>query len=147
MSKRHDSLRLVPPLHRATHAVGLFLRERKLGVNQAEAHVLAHLIAEGPSTVAALHAALGHRRSTLTSILDRLAEGGFVERGVVEADRRTFLISLTPRGADLAAEVHKALADLEDRVARQVSSQDLAGFAAVVEALAAAARGRTDEPA
>lgn len=139
MSARPKSLRLVPPLHRATHAVGLFVRSLQLGVSQAEGHILAHLMAEGPSTVAALHAAFAHRRSTLTSILDRLAEAGFVERGVVEADRRTFLISLTPRGGALAAKVHSALAGLEAAVSEQVSAAELAGFHAVVEALAAAA--------
>lgn len=83
-------------------------------------------------------------RSTLTGILDRLAEAGLVSRGVLEGDRRTFLISLTPQGAALAAEVHGALAGLEAAVAGQVSTADLAGFAAVVEALAAAARTPTD---
>lgn len=96
-------------------------------------------MAEGPSTVAALHAAFGHRRSTLTSILDRLAAAGLVQRGVVEEDRRTFLISLTQQGAALAGEVHTALASLEAAVSDQVSTAELAGFFAVVEALAAAA--------
>lgn len=133
-----DSLRIVPPLHRATHAVGLFVRSGRLGVGQAEAHILAHLMAEGPSTVAALHAAFGHRRSTLTSILDRLAAAGLVVRGVVEEDRRTFLISLTEPGAALAGEVHTALASLEAAVAGQVTPAELAGFHAVVEAMVAA---------
>lgn len=144
MSARPESLRLVPPLHRATHAVGLFVRSLQLGVSQAEGHILAHLMAEGPSTVAVLHAAFGHRRSTLTGILDRLAEAGLVSRGVPEGDRRTFLISLTPQGAALAEQVHGALAALEAAVAGQVTAADLAGFDAVVEALAAAARTPTD---
>lgn len=142
MSTPVDSLQLVPPLHRAIHAVGLFLRSLKIGVSQAEGHILAHLVAEGPSTVAALHAAFGHRRSTLTSILDRLAAAGLVARGVVEEDRRTFLISLTERGAALAGEVHTALANLEARVSHQVTAAELAGFHAVVEALAASTQTR-----
>jgi DNA-binding MarR family transcriptional regulator len=140
MSDRVESLSLVPPLHRATHGVGLFIRSLQLGVSQAEGQILAQLAAEGPSTVAALHAAFGHRRSTLTSILDRLAEAGLVERGVVEEDRRSFLISLTPPGASLAAKVHAAMAGLEAEVCDQVSAADLAGFQAVVTALTAAAR-------
>ena len=144
--RRSQPLRLIPPLHRATHRVGLYLQATELGLSQGEAHVLAQLEAESPATVAALHAAFAHRRSTLTSILDRLAEAGLVRREVHEGDRRSFLISLTPRGRTIARKVHRALAQLEALVGARVRAADLAGFAAVVEALqavsAAGARGR-----
>src|SRR5262252_3107859 len=74
-------LKLIPALHHATHSVSVFLdRHSALGVTQAEAHILTHLWAEGESTVGQLHGAFGHRRSTLTSILDRLADRGLISR-------------------------------------------------------------------
>jgi DNA-binding MarR family transcriptional regulator len=116
-------------------------------VSQGEAHVLAQLESEGPSTISVLHSAFAHRRSTLTSILDRLVAAGLVQREVHAADRRSFLISLTPRGHLLASKIHRALARLETDVGRHVGAADLAGFKAVVEALQAAAltsrRGKT----
>lgn len=138
MRERTDGLRLVPPLHRATHRVGLYLQAARLGVSQGEAHVLAQLHAEGPAAISALHAAFAHRRSTLTSILNRLVAAGLVRRDVHADDRRSFLVSLTPRGRSLARKVHDALASLEARVVERVSAADMAGFAAVVEALQSA---------
>jgi DNA-binding MarR family transcriptional regulator len=70
-------LTLIPAIHRATHRIGLYLellRDHHLA--QGEAHILAHLAQSGPATVGALHEALAHKRSTLTSILDRLVERG-----------------------------------------------------------------------
>ena len=142
MRNRSDTLRLVPPLHRATHRVGLHLQALQLGVTQGEAHVLAHLQAAGPSTISTLHAAFAHRRSTLTSILDRLEAAGLVRREVHAGDRRSFLVRLTPRGRVKAREVHAALFDLEARVARRVREADVAGFEAVVEALQTVVGGR-----
>lgn len=139
MRTRTVDLRLVPSLHRATHRVGLHLQALQLGVSQGEAHVLAHLEAAGPSTISALHTAFAHRRSTLTSILDRLETAGLVRREVHAGDRRSFMISLTARGRVKARQVHAALADLEARVAKRVRDADLAGFEAVVEALQQAA--------
>src|SRR5689334_14424040 len=75
------ALELIPAIHRSTHQIGLLLRDlAKLDVDQGEAHILAHLADHGDSTIADLHKAFGHRRSTLTSILDRLADRRLVER-------------------------------------------------------------------
>ncbi len=139
MRNRTDRLRLVPPLHRATHGVGLHLQALRLEVSQGEAHVLAQLESEGPSTISALHFAFAHRRSTLTSILDRLVAADLVQREVDSNDRRSFLISLTESGHLLARKIHRALANLEADVGRRVRAADLAGFEAVVEALQASA--------
>ena len=43
-------------------------------------------------------AAFGHKRSTLTSILDRLEERRLIARTSDERDRRTFVVSLTKSG-------------------------------------------------
>ena len=101
---------------------------------------MAQLESEGPSTISALHSAFAHRRSTLTSILDRLVAAGLVQREVDSNDRRSFLISLTGRGRLLARKIHRALANIEADVGRRVRAADLAGFEAVVEALQAAAQ-------
>jgi DNA-binding MarR family transcriptional regulator len=143
---RTDGLRLVPSLHRATHGVGLYLQALRLGVSQGEAHVLAHLETEGASAISALHAAFGHRRSTLTSILDRLVAADLVQREVHATDRRSFLISLTVSGHTLARKIRTALTSLEASVARRVRAADLAGFEAVANALQKAALAGGGKP-
>ena len=83
------SLRLVPPIHRATHRIGLFLADlRDEGLSQGEAHILALLATAAPSTIAALHRGLAHKRSTLTSILDRLEQRGLITREDLSILRR-----------------------------------------------------------
>lgn len=138
------ALRLVPPIHRATHRIGLYLAGlREHGLSQGEAHILALLSTSAPATIAELHRGLAHKRSTLTSILDRLAERGFITREVGAADRRTFVITPTAKGRDVARRVHAHLAGLEQAVARRVTSADLRGFTKVVSAVEVEAHKRT----
>ena len=126
----------MPPIHRATHRIGLYLaRLRDDGLSQGEAHILALLSTSGPSTIADLHRGLAHKRSTLTSILDRLAGRRFITREVGEHDRRTFLITPTAKGRRAAARVHAHLTALEQAVARRVSPAAVRGFMKVVSAV------------
>jgi DNA-binding MarR family transcriptional regulator len=89
---------LVAAIERATHLLGLYL-ERQTGVTQVEAHVLARLGRAGPSSPGELHRLFGHRRSTLTNVLDRLEARGYVRRELNPSDRRSFIVSLTPTGS------------------------------------------------
>jgi len=139
MRDRNRKLRLVPPLHRATHRVGLFLNTACPGLSQGEAHVLAHLAAADACPIRELQRGFAHKRSTLTSILDRLEAAGLVRRELRSDDRRSFRIALTPRGRSLARRVQAQLLELERRVAGRVAAADVAGFEAVVEAIQAAA--------
>lgn len=131
------TLRIVPALHRATHAVALLLdQSADLGVTQAEAHVLSHLGDGGPSTIAEIHQAFGHKRSTLTSVLDRLEARQLITREVNAEDRRSFVVALTRQGRSLAAKVSAHLEGLEAAVQKRVSRTDLETFDRVVTAVA-----------
>mgnify|MGYP001086514632 CR=1 FL=1 len=137
-------LRLVPPIHRATHRIGLYLAGLKdEALSQGEAHILALLATSGPATIAELHRGLAHKRSTLTSILDRLADRGFVTRAVGSADRRTFVVTPTAKGRRVAIRVHRHLTDLERAAAARVSSDDIRGFMKVLAAVEDEAHRRT----
>ena len=130
------ALRIIPDLHRATHRVAIYLeRARALGVTQGEAHILAHLVAAGPCTIAELHRAFAHKRSTLTSILDRLVARGFIVRESSAVDRRTFVVRLTKTGERLARKVHEHLRSLEALALGRVTPQQVEGFLAVVGAI------------
>src|SRR5262245_38621351 len=129
-------LSLVPPVHRATHRIGLLIQAARLDVSQGEAHLLAELHEAGPRTVGELHRAFAHRKSTLTGILDRMEERGLVKRRLREEDRRSCSVERTSKGRTAAERAHERLARLEAAVRKRVSAQDLRGFAAVVEALA-----------
>src|SRR5438876_1581536 len=129
-------LRFVPPIHRATHRIGLYLADlRESGLSQGEAHILAHLATSGPTSIAELHRGLAHKRSTLTSILDRLAARGLITRQVDATDRRTFVVRPTAKARRLAQRVQRHLSALERAVARRVNATDIKRFIKVVTAL------------
>jgi DNA-binding MarR family transcriptional regulator len=136
-------LRFIPDIHRVTHRIGLHVeRAGGTGVTQAEAHLLAHLIESGESTTGELHRAFAHRRSTLTSILDRLEGRRLIVRMVDPADRRSFRVSLTRSGRRLGERV---VADLDafERVALAgVSPGELDAFRTVLRAIERTAETR-----
>src|SRR5262245_5638722 len=137
-------LRLVPQIHRATHRIGLYLADlREFGLSQGESHILAHLASSGPATIAELHRGLAHKRSTLTSILDRLTARGFITREVGTDDRRTFVIKPTAKGRAAARRVHDHLTALERAVARRVSAGDLRACLKVLTEIEEQAARRT----
>jgi DNA-binding MarR family transcriptional regulator len=133
-------LRLIPEIHRATHCIGIYLENiPDLGITQGEAHILSHLAAFGNSTIADLHRALAHRRSTLTSILDRLVARGFITRDTGAKDRRTFVVRLTKKGKKVAADVYRKLAQLESQALARISKEDLRSLNSVLQSLETAA--------
>jgi DNA-binding MarR family transcriptional regulator len=120
---------VVAPLERAVHALGLLLASP--GITQAEAHVLARL-AGGPTSLRDLHQSFGHKRSTLTAVVDRLEAKGYVVRATDPDDRRSVVVTLAPAGRPAARRARRAVEEIERAVARACSARDLAGFARVV---------------
>ena len=131
------SLRLIPEIHRATHRIGIFLDG--LGITQGEGHILSHLAASGDATIAELHLALAHRRSTLTSILDRLADRGWITRETDPNDRRSFIIRLSKSGKQVAGKIYRELARIEAQMLREVSRKDLRSLVSILQSLENAA--------
>ncbi len=137
-------MNLVPAIHRATHRIGLYLAAlREDGLSQGEAHILARLATSSPATIAELHADLAHKRSTLTSILDRLVERGLVTREPGVEDRRTFVIATTAKGRSVAADVHRHLVALDRAVRRRVTAAETRAFRKVLAAVEEEARAAT----
>lgn len=129
------NLRLIFGIHRATHRIGLYIRKHAPDLNQAEAHILCHLIEAGDSTIAELHGAFAHKRSTLTSVLDRLTERKLVTRETSAADRRSFVVSLTPSGRAKAAKIHGHLEALEAEALRDTGRKTVETVEHVIESI------------
>ena len=124
-------------LHRATHATlhALTAALADLDLPAADIDVLA-ILADGTGrTVGALATATATRPSTLTSLLDRLTKRGYIARELDPADRRSFLISLTPAGRAVAEHAAAAIADLERQALATVTPAQRAGFHTLIDAL------------
>jgi DNA-binding MarR family transcriptional regulator len=134
---------ILSSLERAAHLIGRHLESTagELGITQAEAHVLAQLARHGPTAIADLHRRFGHKRSTLTNVLDRLERRSLVRRELNPADRRSFVVHLTAPGRRAAARVTRVLDGLERELTARVGDHELAAVARVVAALEAAVAG------
>jgi DNA-binding MarR family transcriptional regulator len=124
-------------LHRTTHHTLHVLSSALAGENltAAEINALANLGDGGTLNVSELSERTGTRASTLTGILDRLENRGYLTRELDPADRRSFRLPLTEAGQAVAARVLAAIDGLERAALARTSPTQIAGYHAVVTAL------------
>jgi DNA-binding MarR family transcriptional regulator len=124
-------------LQRATHAtLHLIATELvDLDLTTSEINALANLADGRGRTVSQLGAAVGARPTTLTSVLDRLERRGQITRGTRAGDRRSVLIELTDSGREAAAAITRTLTDIERHALKDLPTEAVAGFHAVLDAL------------
>jgi len=129
-------------LHRATHATlhALTTTLADLDLPAADINALANLVEGTGQTVGALATATATRPSTLTSLLDRLTRRGYIVRESDPADRRSFVVRLTPDGQAAAQRAAAAIADLERQALAATTPAQRAGFQAVIDALTEVSR-------
>jgi MarR family transcriptional regulator, organic hydroperoxide resistance regulator len=125
--------------HHTLHALGTALAgtgPAGENLSAAEINALANLGGgTRPLSVRELSKRTGSRASTLTGILDRLENRGYLTRELDPADRRSFRLPLTEAGQAAASRVLTAIADLEREALAGLSATQIAGYHAVVAAL------------
>jgi MarR family transcriptional regulator, organic hydroperoxide resistance regulator len=119
--------------HHTLHALSASLAD--LNLSAAEINALANLGEGGTLNIRQLSERTGTRASTLTSLLDRLENRGYLARELDPADRRSFRLPLTKAGQTAAAHVLGAIADLERSALSRLDATQLAGYHAVITAL------------
>ncbi len=129
--------RLASALEHATHALGLWVERAfgDVGLTQAEAHVLAYLARHPDAAINDLHTSFGHKRSTLTSILDRLEARGWVRRVPHPSSRRLVAVELSEAGRAIGERVSGELTKLEERVRTKVGDAAIGELIDVIRAL------------
>ena len=131
-------LQFLSPIHKASRQITIHLERAtlELGVTPSEGHLLTYLRTYAPCPVSELERVFGHKASTLTSMLDRMAERNLLTRKINPSDRRSFTIELTPDGRKLAARIQKMLVAFEEQVKDRITERQSAGFRAVMGAIA-----------
>jgi MarR family transcriptional regulator, organic hydroperoxide resistance regulator len=124
-------------LQRATHRTlqALTANLAELDLTASEINTLANLSDRRPRNVRELSADTGIRTTTLTGVLDRLEQRGYLVRELDATDRRSFRLTLTAPGRTVAARVRHAFTHLEREALTGLSTRQLAGFHAVITAL------------
>jgi MarR family transcriptional regulator, organic hydroperoxide resistance regulator len=123
--------------HRTLHVLSAALAD--LNLSGAEINALANLGDGGTLNVRQLSELTGTRASTLTGLLDRLENRGYLTRELDPADRRSFRLPLTEAGLAVTNRVLTAIADLERDALSRLSAAQIAGYHAVIAALQEAA--------
>ena len=132
-------LQFLSPIHKASRQIGLYLEKGLIGagLTPGEGHLISYLRSYSPSPVGELLRVFGHKRSTLTSILDRLSERQLVRRETDPRDRRVVLVRITAKGRRQGDRIQRRLEEFETAVRARLRSRDLEGFRRVMGAIAA----------
>src|SRR5262249_49727102 len=89
-----------------------------------------------------LHHSFGHKRSTLTSLLDRLESRSWIRRTVHPSSRRLVQVELTDTGQPLAERVVTSVRGLEEHLVARMGYQDAETFVQVIRILEETLRER-----
>lgn len=122
-------------LRRAANATAAELAGRltPLGLRQSDVSVLI-LIAENPGiTASAIGRALDIQRANMVPLLNRLEDGGLIERAPL--DRKSLGLDLTPHGRALLAEAHAVVEAFESELIARVPPEHRAHLLPALEAL------------
>jgi MarR family transcriptional regulator, organic hydroperoxide resistance regulator len=130
-------LEFLSPLHKASRQLSVYLeaQTRAFGISPPEGHLITYLHSYAPAPVGELVRVFGHKQSTLTSMLHRLEQAGWLRREINGRDRRSFLIHITPEGHALADQLGELWVALEANIRGHVTPAEVAGFHAVTRAI------------
>lgn len=98
------------------------------GLTSGQPKVLDYLRDHNGANQKEIAAACHIEPGSLTSVLNRMAEKGLIERRMLDGNRRTFYIFMTDEGSRLKDLVEDNFASIEKKSFRNISSEDQASF-------------------
>jgi DNA-binding MarR family transcriptional regulator len=135
-------VRILSPLFQANRQASLHIETRlaDLGISAAEGQLLAYVEARDAVPVGELVRLLGVPKSTMTSMVHRLARAGLATRRENPDDGRSFMVAVTPAGRDAAREARSRVAAFEAALLARVAPADVEALRRVVNAVTAETR-------
>lgn len=129
--------RIFSALHKASRQVEVHLDTEfeSMALSAREAHLMGYLCAYAPCPINELMRVFGLKASTLTSMLDRLEKGGYIQRSPNPEDRRSYLLQLSERGRTQAKNAHDRVHQFAAEVMQHLTEEQLQGFEAVMKAI------------
>jgi DNA-binding MarR family transcriptional regulator len=91
------------------------------------------IAALGEPTFSDLAHRLGISKPSVTAIVDKLIQKGYLERVQSDADRRVFHVHLTEKGRHLSETHHAVHARIAGQIAQALSGPELAEFARLLQ--------------
>lgn len=108
-----------------------------LTLGQGQPRILKFLYEKEPRSQKELAGLTGLDVTTMSRTLDRLADAGLIERRVNPECRRSCLIVLTQKGRETAGQVWNSFGELDERLCRGFSEEELETVCRALERLAA----------
>ena len=125
----------VSQLHAAYRVLSRIAEDALVDIASDEKHMLSYILKYGPCTVGTLGDVFGVKGATLTGQLDRLEKRRLLKRQNNPDDRRSFLVSATPKGRALVYRIGEQVMKLEAEVREKVTDREYASFLKVIEAI------------
>jgi DNA-binding MarR family transcriptional regulator len=133
-----EAIEILPSLVRLLKSTLCFPTEVN-AVPFGQIRVIALLNHSGRSTVGQVAAGIGVSLATASELVDKLADDGWIERGVNPADRRQVLLWLTPKATAISDKIHEMrrvqMTSAFDRLVPDDRPAFVRGLRALVEAL------------
>jgi MarR family transcriptional regulator, transcriptional regulator for hemolysin len=120
-------------------------RARRLGLTGAQLRLLSKLRRNEGATQAELANEMEMRPISLSALVDKLAQQGFVERRADKSDRRLNRLHLTPAGRNLALKIDSFREEVAHDVLRDVDQAALAAALGVLHILKRQVKAEPDE--
>ncbi len=125
---------LVSKIHRLSGRVfARMLREYEIEINPAQGRILFVLWREDGIPIRELAKRTSLGKSTLTSMLDRLEEAGYVVRVRSETDRRVVLVRRTDKDRAAQAAYERVSAAMSDVFYRGLTDAEIGAFERTLE--------------
>ena len=118
---------------------------RAIGVSVIELQALSDLSYFGSMTPSSLAARLGLASPSMTALVDRLEQAGFVERIRNPRDRRSVLVVLTEVGSTSYKSIHEYYVDAISICVEGVAPESIDEVERFLDRVTEALRARTDE--
>jgi DNA-binding MarR family transcriptional regulator len=108
-------------------------------------HLLSASAHDEPCSQQALGQRVGVDRSVMTYLVDDLVSAGLVDRQPDPVDRRARRVVITDAGRERLTLLEERLADVDDRVLRELSAEQRTAFRALLRQVAVGAARRDAE--
>ena len=95
------------------------------GLAPSHGDILVCLLAQDACPMSELARRVRRSKSTVTALVEKLEQGGFVERVPDGRDSRSVRVCLTPRGEELRPVFARVSAGLEQLLAERLAPQEL----------------------
>jgi DNA-binding MarR family transcriptional regulator len=127
---RHWAYQFSHAAHTVSHDLVAALHARGLSV--AQWRVLATLYDDAPCTIQQLAARTLYQQTTLTKLVARMVQAGWVTRSQSALDARERLVALSTPGQQLAASLVRVASSAESKVLKVLDTSERTALAALL---------------